>query len=125
MDNNFNNQLNASPLNIWNSQKQTKGVKDNLNKFVLLYGSTRRSRESAKDLIKYINTNSEACVKIGTDSDGGLFFATKMTYTEIYRIVDHYDSDYIVVDITSIASVEVPARLDTKFHNELLKVCKL
>ena len=48
-----------------------------------------------------------------------------MTYTEIYRIVDHYDSDYIVVDITSIASVEVPARLDTKFHNELLKVCKL
>ena len=125
MDNFLNNQMNASPLNIWNSQKQTKGVKDNLNKFVLLYGSTRRSRESAKDLIEYINTNSEACVKIGTDFDGGLFFATKMSYNEIYRIVDHYDSDYIVVDITSIASVEVPARLDTKLHDELLKVCKL
>ena len=125
MDNFLNNQMNASPLNIWNSQKQTKGVKDNLNKFVLLYGSTRRSRESAKELIKYINTNSEACVKIGTDSDGGLFFVTKMTYDEIYRIVDHYDSDYIVVDITSIGGVEVPARLDTKLHDELLKVCRL
>ena len=125
MDNIFNNQMNASPLNIWNSQKPTKGVKSKFNKFVLLYGSTRRSRESAKDLIKYINTNSEACVKIGTDSDGGLFFVTKMTYDEVYRIVDHYDSEYIVLDITSIASVEVPARLDTKLHDKLLKVCNL
>ena len=125
MDNIFNNRLNTSPLNIWDSRRQTKGVNPKFNKFVLLYGSTRRSRESAKELIKYINTNSEACVKIGTDSDGGLFFVTKMTYDEIYRIVDHYDSDYIVVDITSIASVEVPARLDTKLHDELLKVCKL